>query len=242
MSTSRETKNRNGTGRHGSNARRRPFSSGAATILAAIITAAGALIATIITVAFSSPSGNQPQSGAPLSSQPSSPTPSATRGEASSSASTSAPTSGPASTNKVLYRNRVFSLNGGRCDNTHNFPNVIFEQNGLIVTPSTPAPPSGAFGLVLYCSSTSSGSDFDPNISYGGRVAILSDRTDFSSCYSASANTEIQGSIPFDHLRMGTRLCILYGSELALVTLRSVSQTLFRLDGTVTVWRVLASN
>ena len=193
-------------------------------------------------------SGNQSQHSG---SQPGSPLPGAARGNGSSSASASTPTSDPTSTSNVpagtsghipLYQGEAFTLNGFGCNNTYNYPNVIFGQHKIAVTQSTPSPPSGAFGLVLYCASNSNGGVLDPNIQYGGEVAILSDRADFDSCNSGIANSDITGSIPFDHLRPGTHLCVAEDSELALVTLVSVSQTSFSVTGTVTLWRVLASN
>jgi hypothetical protein len=120
---------------------------------------------------------------------------------------------------------------------------------------SAPAPhptgttnvPAGTSGHIpLYQGEAFTLNGFGCNNTYnypnGSEMAILSDRADFDSCNSGIANSNITGSIPFDHLRSGTHLCVAEDNELALVTLVSVSQTSFRVTGTVTVWRVLSSN
>jgi hypothetical protein len=147
-------------------------------------------------------------------------------------------------TGQLLYQGQEFVLDGHGCTGPDHYiyPYVLFEQHGLTVNPSTNSPPSGAFGMVLLCSATTSGSGFDPNIGYGGQAAILTSGADFNSCYSGILNSSINDSIQFGSLRPGRHLCFLENDELALVTLGAVSQTLYRVTGTVTVWQVLTSN
>jgi hypothetical protein len=142
----------------------------------------------------------------------------------------------------LMYQSSGLLLDDHGCDDHYTYPYVIFGQHALIVNPGTPSPPTGVFGVVLYCSATSSGSGFDPNIEYASTAAILPGEANFASCYSGIANSPITESIPFGQLRSGDNLCILDGSELALVKLHSVSQTSYRVTGTVTVWQFLTSN
>jgi hypothetical protein len=144
-----------------------------------------------------------------------------------------------------LYRKQTFVLDNGDCAGTqhYNYPNVLFEPQGSVNTPITTSVPSGAFGLTLFCAATSSGSGFDPNLSYGGRAAILSGEAGFDSCYSRVLYHQISGSIDYRSLMPGIRICMLGGdSELALVTLPSVSHTSYNVAGNVTVWQVLTGH
>ena len=225
------------------------------TIIAAFIGLIGVVLGLVLN-AGNGASGNQQRSGAPSSGQPSSRHPSAASGSASPSRSASAtavsaPASDPAGTGPVsvaapehtwVYQSNQLVLDDNGCDNHNIYPYALFEPNGLTVNPGSPSPPSGAFGVVLMCSATTSGSGFDPNLAYGGTAAILPGAADFNSCYSEIVNSPLRESIPFGSLRQGIHLCILYDTRLALVTLLSVSQTEYRLTGTVTVWQVLTSN
>jgi hypothetical protein len=192
-------------------------------------------------------SGNQPQSGAPLGSRPSSPAPSPTGGGASSSASAPTPTSGsgragnPTARHMLLYQGETFTLNNDDCSNHNNYPNIIFGPGQPSLTPMVDSPPSGTFSLTLFCSDNSIGSGLNPNLQYGGHVAIFSGPTDFNSCYLRAVNTRFRGIIPYGRLKSGIHLCILYtDDELALVTLTSVSPPeLYRVSGTASVWQVL---
>jgi hypothetical protein len=208
-----------------------------------------AIVAIYIARTSGDASGNQPQNNAPSSGQLGDPPSSVAKGNAS--LSVSAPTSHSAKTGNVstgttghilMYQSNELILDNDGCNDHNNYPNAIFGPYGLEITASTPSPPSGAFGVTLYCSATSSGAGFDPNLEYGGQAAILSGEADFNSCYLGIANSPFEGSIPFGTLRPEVHLCILKDNELALVTLLSVSQTEYRLTGTVTVWKVLPSN
>jgi hypothetical protein len=222
------------------------------TIIAALIGLIGVVLGLVLKPGNGA-SGNQLQSGAPSSSQPSSRHPSAVIGSigTSPSASASASASDPAETGPVsiaapehkwMYQSNQLVLDDNGCDNHYIYPYALFGPNSLTVNPDSPSPPSRAFGVVLMCSATTSGSGFDPNLAYGGTAAILPGGADFNSCYSKIVNSPFRGSIPFGNLRRGIHLCILHDTRLALVTLLSVSQTEYRLTGTVTVWQVLTSN
>jgi hypothetical protein len=142
-----------------------------------------------------------------------------------------------------MYQGDTFTLDGDGCNDTYNYPYVMFGEHGLNINPSTSSPPSSPFGVVLYCSANSNGNTFDPNIQYGGQSAILSGKADFGSCYSGIENSLTNdASTQFSRLRSGDHLCILDNNELALVTLRTVSQTAYRVTGSVTLWKVLTTN
>lgn len=226
--------------------------------LAIIAISAATLIAGAIVIAAMVPRGDV-VTGSNGSGNSGGPSPSAAGGGTSSSASASAssasasaPTSNPARTSNVvtgvtghlMYRDSTFTLDNNDCTGAdhYNYPNIIFGKHGLSFTPITTSPPSGAFGLALFCSATSGGSGFDPNIEYGGHAAIISDKVDFDSCYSRAVNFPIAGSIQYGSLRSGVHLCIFDGNDLALVTLLTVSPTLYRVSGTATVWEVLTGN
>lgn len=141
----------------------------------------------------------------------------------------------------LRYQGEAFTLNNDDCSNHNNYPNIIFGPGKPLFTPMADSPPSGAFGLTLFCSDNSFGNGLNPNLQYGGHVAILSGPTDFNSCYLRAVGTSFRGSIPYGSLKQGIHLCILYtDDELALVTLTSVSPPgLYRVSGTASVWQVL---
>jgi hypothetical protein len=144
-----------------------------------------------------------------------------------------------------LYPGGPYALDGNGCSGSdlYHFSYVLFWLDGPEYKLITSSPPSNAFGLTLYCSTNSSGSDFYPHIQYGGRAAILSGGgAGFDSCYREIASHPLTDSIPFDDLKQGGHICLLGGdNELALVTLQSVNRKLYDVTVTVTVWRVLGN-
>ena len=140
-----------------------------------------------------------------------------------------------------MYTSPNLILDNGDCTGAYHysFPTVTFKQDRAVLNAVTVSPDTNTFAVELYCSSTSSGADFNPNLEYGGRAAFASGKANFGSCYAAIQNSPISGSIPFPRLRHESQLCIRYGSELALVSLVSVSPTEYRLTMKATVWQVL---
>jgi hypothetical protein len=139
-------------------------------------------------------------------------------------------------------------LNGNGCEGQYHYiyPQAIFDTDGLQVQDST-TPVSSPFGVTLFCADNTSGSGFDPNIQFAGLAAIIppGGAADLKSCYSRIVHSPYsEGMIKFvtqggPTLRKGMQLCILMDSRLAVVTLHSVSETDFDLDGSVTVWQVI---
>ncbi len=141
-----------------------------------------------------------------------------------------------------MYTSPNLILDNGDCSGNyeHNFPTVTFEQDRAVLNPSTSSPDTGTFAVELYCSSTTSGADLNPNLEFGGAAAFASSKANSGTCDAAIVNSPIRGSIPFPRLRHESRLCIRYSSELALVSLVSVSPPgEYRLTIKATVWRVL---
>jgi hypothetical protein len=211
-----------------------------------------AIVAIYIAKTSGASSVSQPRSSASSSSlsvSPASPAPQGRAGvSASATASATATATGPAKTatapavavrHAFIYHVTGLALDNHGCDNHNVYSVAIFDPNGFQLIPDTPEPPAGVFGVELFCSATTSGSGLDPNLEYADDAAIPPANADFNSCYAAILNSPVHGSIPFGNLRPGGQLCILKGDELALVSLRSVSQAEYRLTGTVTVWRVL---
>lgn len=205
-----------------------------------------AIVAIYIAKTSGGSSGSRPRSSASSSSLSVSPASPAPQGRAGVSASATA--SGPTKTatapavavgHAFVYHTTGLVLDNHGCDNHNVYSVATFDPNGFQLIPDTSEPPTGVFGVELFCSATTSGSGSDPNIEYADEAAIPPANADFNSCYAAILNSPVHGSIPFGNLRPGGQLCILKEDELALVTLRSVSQAEYRLTGTVTVWRVL---
>lgn len=212
-----------------------------------------AIVAIYIAKSSGGTAGNQPRSSAPLGSLPSSPFPSAASGKTGSSASVTVPASPSASdptssgntygaNGQQMYTSPI-TLNGHGCDDLYTFQVSLFKLNGVSVF-ATSTPPSGTFGVDLFCSPNTSGGKLDPNIQFGGNGAFVLGSADFRSCYSKSMNSTMDNKVEFSNLYGGAQLCILSadGNELALFKLTSVSTNMYLLQGTVTVWRVQTSS
>ena len=182
-------------------------------------------------------SGSDPSSvpsgdGAPRSS-PNSPAP---------ATGSPGPVSVPAasSNNKVLlYKDKPFELDGAGCTDANsynNFPNVVFWPDRLVPVQVTPSQPGAPFDLVLNCSKRT--------IEYTFHVAIVSGRPDYDSCYSAVSQRFIRGGIPLSSLNLKTSLCLIniQGTELAVITLRSLADAATDTKWTASVYQVLENN
>jgi hypothetical protein len=139
-----------------------------------------------------------------------------------------------------MYVDSTLNLNNGDCSDTLDFSESEFEANGLRNILSTSSPDSGIFGLELYCSTTTSGNDHNPNLEYGDKAAFPRGAANFNSCYTALQNWQLSESIPFRELHSGGHLCVLHNDELAVVTFNSVSD--YHLIGTVVMWSFLPGN
>ena len=154
------------------------------------------------------------------------------------------PVSVPAasSNNKVLlYKDKPFELDGAGCTDANsynNFPNVVFwpGRHTFVPVQVTPSQPGAPFDLVLNCSKRT--------IEYTFHVAIVSGRPDYDSCYSAVSQRFIRGGIPLSSLNLKTSLCLIniQGTELAVITLRSLADAATDTKWTASVYQVLENN
>lgn len=245
-------RNKRKTERGRSKGKRKSLSPAKATIWAAIITALGTTLGVILAPLISEigSASNTRTDGLPTSPPHSTVAGKPSVGTSPSAHGNSSPGADPAKTSNSptgttglpKYQDQEFALGGDGCNDTYIYRYVIFGQQRLVINNlGTSSALSSLFGVELFCSPNSNGGVFDPNLQYGGQAATLTGGADFASCYSRIMNSPTENITQFDQLRPGFHLCIFYPqyNELALVTLRSVSQTSYRVAGTVTVWKVL---
>jgi len=152
------------------------------------------------------------------------------------------PVSAPAtsSNNEVLlYKDKPFELYGAGCTDTNsynNFPYVVFWPDHLVNVQVTTSQPGAPFDLVLNCS--------DRTIEYTFHAAIVSGRPDYDSCYSAVSQRFMKGGIRLSSLNLTTSLCLIniQGTELAVITLRSLADAATDTKWTASVYQILENS